>query len=75
MPHRADETEEDVKDDRAGIMVRMPLEMKEWLMLTAFRNRRSQNAEIVHRLEKAMHADQSGRSEGGVTAAGQASQA
>ena len=60
--------------DEPKMMVRLPVELKAWLASTAVMNRRSQNAEVVYRLEAARAADGKGRPEGGA-AAGEASRA
>ena len=43
--------------DDPKLIVRMPVELKAWLAATAVLNRRSQNAEIVVRLEAARAAE------------------
>lgn len=57
--------------DDPGLLVRMPVDLKAWLAATAVMNRRSQNAEVVFRLEAARAADQSSRATG-TPAAGEA---
>lgn len=47
-----------------GLMLRLPVDLKAWIASTAVMNRRSQNAEIVFRLEAARAADQSSRATG-----------
>ena len=61
-------------EDEAKLTIRFPLELKAWLAATAVMNRRSQNAEIVHRLEAARAAERNKppASADGATAAGQA---
>lgn len=59
--------------DDPMMRIRLPVELKAWLAGTAVRNRRSQNAEVVHRLEAAMAAEVLSRSEGGAPTAGRAS--
>lgn len=39
-------------------MVRFPPALKAWLAEQAALNRRSQNAELIHRLEQSRHLDQ-----------------
>lgn len=60
-----------------GLNIRLPIELKAWLAGTAVMNRRSQNAEIVFRLQASRAAEENkpSASAGGATAAGQASQA
>lgn len=43
--------------DEPKVLVRLPVELKAWLASTAVMNRRSQNAEIVFRLEAARAAE------------------
>lgn len=43
--------------DDPQMAVRLPVELKAWLAATAVLNRRSQNAEIVFRLEAARAAE------------------
>lgn len=42
-------------------MVRFPPELKEWLAGQAATNRRSQNAELIHRLEAMRRQEQAGQ--------------
>ena len=57
-------------EDPARLSVRLPVELKAWLAATAVRNRRSQSAEVISRLEAAMAAEATSRPEGGAPAAG-----
>lgn len=54
-----------------GFMLRLPVELKDWLVAQASANRRSRNSEIVFRLMQAREADQSSRATG-APAAGEA---
>jgi hypothetical protein len=54
--------------DDPRILIRLPVDLKAWLASTAVLNRRSQNAEIVMRLEASRAAEVSGRATGAPTA-------
>ncbi len=56
-----------------GFLLRMPVELKEWVMKNARQERRSINSHLVFLVEKARE-EASNRQEGGVPAAGQGAQ-